>query len=514
MGEILADLGYPDEHLVEHISAGFKLTGWLPESGVFPLSTKRPSHSLEAAHRFAKGVNHSICRQVGSNNNDKLDAEVWRQTLEEVEKGWAWIDEECDPSSKLLAKRFGLEQTDKIRLIDDCAIGGYNGTCGSKERLRVHSVDEMAAYITWCLTHLDQSAMREVEGKTYDLKNAYKQYGVSAEDRDLLRLAVWDAESKRIRFLGINALPFGAVGSVSAFLRVAMAIWFIGVKGLKLCWTCFFDDYTLLSKKTTAFSASTAAEGLFSLLGIKFAQDGKKAVPWGTLVKTLGVVIDLAPTGEEGKVVTLGHTESRVRELSLLIAGFLKEKKMSQKDAERLRGRLQWFESFAHGRGEDEKVGTIGAVLISPCGIPCSFISETVPSYWMDHFMQNSKHPIFELELLPVFCSLLTWEQHLKHTQCIFYLDNEAAKGALVTGATSTPAGRQIIQSFVLKEMECQVKIWFSRVPTSSNVADGPSRLVTDELYALGVSRVTCDWKALWKRIEEVGSEDWGFNLP
>eukprot|EP00435_Cladocopium_sp_Y103_P000983 s6541_g1.t1 len=36
-------------------------------------------------------------------------------------------------------------------------------------------------------------------------------------------------------------------------------------------------------------------------------------------------------------------------------------------------------------------------------------------------------------------------------------------------------------------------------------------RLVTDELYALGVSRVTCDWKSLWKRIEEVGSEDWGF---
>eukprot|EP00435_Cladocopium_sp_Y103_P018181 s871_g4.t1 len=573
MGEILADLGYPDEHLVEHISAGFKLTGWLPESGVFPLSTKRPSHSLGAAHRFAKGVNHSICRQVGSNNNDKLDAEVWRQTLEEVDKGWAWIDENCDPSSKLLAKRFGLEQTDKIRLIDDCTIGGYNGTCGSKERLRVHSVDEMAAYITWCLTHLDQSAMREVEGKTYDLKNAYKQYGVSAEDRDLLRLAVWDAENKRIRFLGINALPFGAVGSVSAFLRVAMAIWFIGVKGLKLCWTCFFDDYTLLSKKTTAFSASTVAEGLFSLLGIKFAQDGKKAVPWGTLVKTLGVVIDLAPTGEEGKVVTLGHTESRVRELSLLIEGFLKEKKMSQKDAERLRGRLQWFESFAHGRvaqqalrtvssiastgrkqnlltiyemralkfllervlsapptriqstclqtwivftdgaceGEDEKVGTIGAVLISPCGVPCSFISETVPSYWMDHFMQNSKHPIFELELLPVFCALITWEQHLKHTQCIFYLDNEAAKGALVTGATSTPAGRQMIQAFVLKEMECQVKIWFSRVPTSSNVADDPSRLVTDELYALGVSRVTCDWKSLWKRIEEMGSEDWGF---
>ena len=78
-------------------------------------------------------------------------------------------------------------------------------------------MDEMAAYIAWCLTHLTEESMEEVVGKTYDLKNAYKQYGVCAEDRETLRLAVWNPEERAVNFLGINALPFGAIGSVSAF---------------------------------------------------------------------------------------------------------------------------------------------------------------------------------------------------------------------------------------------------------------------------------------------------------
>ena len=88
---------------------------------------------------------------------------VWRQTKEEVEKGWTWFDETCEPLDKLLAKRFGLQQGEKVRLIDDCTIGGFNGACGSTERLRLHAVDEMAAYMAWCLSNLPADALREVE---------------------------------------------------------------------------------------------------------------------------------------------------------------------------------------------------------------------------------------------------------------------------------------------------------------------------------------------------------------
>jgi hypothetical protein len=114
-----------------------------------------------------------------------------------------------------------------------------------------------------------------------------------------------------------------------------MATWFIGVVGLRLCWTSFFDDFTLLSKKVCAESAAIAAEGLFSLLGIDYAKEGKKAVPWDTKVKALGVVIDLSPEGSAddaaGRFVTIGHTASRVEELQVTLGAILEKKRCQRK---------------------------------------------------------------------------------------------------------------------------------------------------------------------------------------
>ena len=576
--EMLLELGYPDTGLVDEICAGFKLSGWLSRSNVFPPSLKRPSQSLEAAQKVAKGVNKNICKQVAMGKDEELAREVWDLTQEELERGWAWLDDECDVDAHLLAKRFGIKQGEKTRLIDDCSVGGFNSTCGSSEKLRIHAIDEMAAYIAWCLTTLGDHSMESVLGKTYDLKNAYKQYGVACADRSLLRIAVWDPHSSSVRFLGLNALPFGAVGSVGSFLRISMAVWFIGICGLRLCWTSFFDDYTLLSKRACAHSAAIAAEGLFSLLGIEYAKDGKKAVPWDTTVKALGVQIDLCPERTENdgeqKFVTIGHTPKRVLELCETLSTILQLGSMSRKEAEKLRGRLQWFESFAGGRvaqqalmaiskmastgrnserltnvemaavrflkervlcapptkiratslstwfifsdgaceGEVAKEGSVGAVLVSPCGVACEFFAEMVPKTWMDAFLASSRHPIFELELLPVWISLVQWEGHLSNSQCVFYLDNEAAKGALVRGATEAGYGARLVQSFVEAEMKCQVKVWFARVPTSSNVADGPSRMVFNDLEARNAWRLRLDWDTLWARLRTDGSETLGFS--
>ena len=191
-----------------------------------------------------------------------------------------------------------------MRLMDDCTIGGLNGACGVSERLRVHAVDEMAAYIAWCLTNLKGHQCKKWWGKRMTCKMLTTQYGIIPRTETCLRLAVWNPELGRVQLLGANALPFGAIGSVSAFLRVTMAVWYIGVRGLRLCWTSFFDDYTMLSKRLTSRSAALAAESLFEMLGIDFARDGKKAVEWNTKVKTLGVVIDLKPLSGAGDSCT------------------------------------------------------------------------------------------------------------------------------------------------------------------------------------------------------------------
>ena len=247
---------------------------------------------------------------------------------------------------------------------------------------------------------------------------------------------------------------------------------------------------------------------------------------------------------------------------------------MSQKGAERLRGRLQWFETFAYGRiahqalrtisgiassgrdkgnltilerqaltflrdrvlqapptkvlktsleswivfsdgaceGDERKKGTIGAVLVDPLGKVVKYFSETVPQVWMDAFLEGSTHPIFELEVLPVLCSLLVWEPLFKNSQCVFYLDNEAARGALVKASTSTEWGKSMIHQFVLTEMDAQIRVWFTRVPTSSNIADRPSRMDSTELDALGVTRSSVDWAELQSRLERLESGKRGFS--
>ena len=92
-----------------------------------------------------------------------------------------------------------------------------------------------------------------------------------------------------------------------------------------------------------------------------------------------------------------------------------------------------------------------------------------------------------------------------------FYLDNEAAKGALLKAATEVDNGAKIVRAFVVSEMQCQVKVWFARVPTSSNIADGPSRMELQDLQARNVLRKEICWNTLWTKLRRDGSETLGF---
>jgi hypothetical protein len=62
---------------------------------------------------------------------------------------------------------------------------------------------------------MGDSAMEGVVGKTYDWKNAYKQYGVCAADRSVLRIAVWNPDLKRVQYLGLNALLSGQLARLT-----------------------------------------------------------------------------------------------------------------------------------------------------------------------------------------------------------------------------------------------------------------------------------------------------------
>ena len=149
-----------------------------------------------------------------------------------------------------------------------------------------------------------------ISGKTIDLKAAYKQYAVHPDDRKVLRIGVMDTDSSVVKFYGANALPFGTTGSVGGFLRTSAATWFLGVYGLGLCWGNYFDDYPIFAADSQTHEAESCAEGLMNLLGVQFADSGKKATRFGKEVKALGLVLDLTKfhLGE----VRICHTDQRI----------------------------------------------------------------------------------------------------------------------------------------------------------------------------------------------------------
>ena len=559
--EILTELEYPDEALVDHIAGGFPISGWLPESHIFPLETKRPEYDLETIKKMAKGLNQSVWEQTKSKGLDEAASETWKATLEEIEHGWVFRDESSDFTGHLLARRFGLKQKTKTRVIDDCTVGGFNRTTGSREKLRLHAIDEMASYVSWVLTHIPNFDTSEWVGKTYDLTAAYKQFGISSKDRDLLRIVTMNLDTGQPMMLGANSMPFGATGSVSAFLRVSMAIWFVGVKALGLCWTAFFDDYTLLSRKELTGNTSATAEMLFDLIGIDFAKTGKKATDFSHVVKTLGLQLNL---NDSNGNATLGHTADRKQELVDELDHILKTGSVETKAAERLKGRMQWFEGYVFGRtaqlgirmlndislraskvvklkateldilrkllarvslappivisartlttwyiftdgaceGSETKEGGIGGVLVSPSGTLAMFFSEEVPMHLMDTLCNDSLNPIYELELLPILVSFVLWQQYICNSQVVFFLDNDAARSGLIRAQGATVHGQCIVQRVVEIESDIDCKPWYGRVPTSSNIADEPSRHQCGNLVRLGCERLRITWEALDLQME------------
>lgn len=559
--EILEDLKYPDKNLCEDLCSGFKLTGWLPKSGVFPGRIRHPEYDVATLKLLAKGLNKSILSQVQSTVKDEISTSTWETTLDEERRGWIWRDPDQSLNDKVAAKRFGLQQKNKIRVIDDCSVCGLNAACGVKERFKIHAIDEMCAYIAWVFPRFRGLQKPSIIGKTFDLKSAYWQLCISEEDRRLLRIMVYDVENDSPVTFGLNVLPFGAVGSVAGFLRVSLALHYIGIVGLQLAWTAFYDDFTIITSPALRNSSELAASSLFDLLGVVFAKDGDKCVAFSEKFKSRGLLLDLSSSSDGRAYV--GHTESRKHELQQVLSDVLAKGSIDAKLAESLRGRMQWFETFSQGRianaavkklgdlaflgrktvqlnqkdkssllflrdrvlnappvciesssldtwvvfvdgaceGQNVLTGSIGGVLMAPSGRIVHHFSSRASEPFMKA-CDYSLNPIYELELLPMLVAVLVWGKLFKGSQVVFYGDNDAARASFIAGRASTSAGERIMSSFVTHELQLQLKSWFSRVPTSSNIADGPSRLDCQLVEQLGSKISELNWDMIEKELD------------
>ena len=70
-----------------------------------------------AVMAMASSVNQRIVKQMAETSFSETDAKAWDETRAELERGWIFRDDAPDLGKVLLAKRFGLAQKEKTRVI-------------------------------------------------------------------------------------------------------------------------------------------------------------------------------------------------------------------------------------------------------------------------------------------------------------------------------------------------------------------------------------------------------------
>ena len=83
---------------------------------------------------------------------------------------------------------------------------------------------------------------------------------------------------------------------------------------------------------------------------------------------------------------------------------------------------------------------------------------------------------IGQTELAPAAVARLNWPELLGNARVIHFVDNDSARYALIRGSSPCLESAWLVQSSWTDENEIDCRSWIARVPSRSNIADGPSR--------------------------------------
>ena len=146
------------------------------------------------------------------------------------------------------------------------------------------------------------------------------------------------------------------------------------------------------------------------------------------------------------------------------------------------------FVVFTDGAFEPNRDGTfsatVGGVLIPRGGTVRVFGCKVNPNV-VDKWLQVLVHPIGLIELYAIGVALKTWSDQLQNEKSIFFCDNWAALDVFVKGSSTELLWRCLLLEIETIDMETRSLMWMSRVPSSSNIADPPSRGSLKELSFL-----------------------------
>lgn len=565
--KLLQITGYDDLEVVNFMLHGVELTGHhskpvYADMKVVPATSTREQLETEALWRRKALMTQPCDVDTFEFLDEQTQAEVTAGFLqgpfseEQISAQLGRCDWVLNPRFLLMQ---GQGPQKKPRIIDDCKKSGLNNSFTSVERLQLQDFDFVVAVtkllgscvkdgqVTMALATgevLEAGLHPSMRGqrwlaRTLDLAKAYKQMCIACSSRHLAVVGYPAPSTDGWKFYLSSSIPFGAVGSVFGFLRVARAIWFLAVVYLGIPCCHYFDDFPHFETESLASSSRLAFEGLLKLIGWRFAE-GEKNLPFADHFNILGATIDLSslPAG----FFTVQNKPGRMQHIAELTRN-LKESEAAA-DLAVVRGHVTFASGFCLGRflqpaareiglafassspmrGDliqlacdkllsllerskpktiscfhegppivvftdsafEGGVATAGALVIDPLrGPPLVFdgvVPHEVVSKWME---AGSKQVISQAELFVLVCMRVGLKHSFHRRKVLFFADNEAARFAIIKATSGSSSMQQLASAFHECDCEHECFHWIERVPSASNPADLPTRNRTKDLLDL-----------------------------
>jgi len=287
--------------------------------------------------------------------------------VDEVAAGYCDGPYESSEVDKLLGtdlwlplKRFGVEQKNKVRGVDDASANLLNSTSSRSEKLSISSVDRIVATTREWTAIL--KAPTRLGAWALDELKAYRQIPIDPEQRHLAVVAVVDPniDSKgqsrpRTRYFIMNGHCFGYTNAVYNYCRRPLAIRHLLRVLFHVATDDYVDDRWAIEPMSTIESSYRVSAGVFMLLGIP-TQDDKAQGPPETVAENEKCTKEPWTSPELlGVILDLDKMEVRVkpkrRELLLgEIDSIMKNDRLTPGQASKLRGKLQFTTCTLYGR--------------------------------------------------------------------------------------------------------------------------------------------------------------------
>ena len=540
LSKLLEDSSFPDaKDLIRDMKKGFRLVGKIQTSKSakkHPVRKRQVNNSKlrEQTRNLTRKIKKSILRVPSNPEQAKLEHSVYTQTLEDIRKKRMSPLSEIDYEAEFPpTKRFGILQSnssgkEKIRIIDDFAESMVNDSCQVDGRIRMGRISDLIGAVR-TITRRNPSYPLHIFKS--DAKSAYKNCPIFGEDLKYARVLLKNIQSGEVVESTHYSCPFGAVGSVYAWDRLAEALVHLLSHFLGIPISRFVDDLFGAIFAEHSAEIRDAMLEICELLGIIL--DPEKSPDPDESQVILGVLVKIKYQTRRDYTsctVTTRLDPQKAEFWRGIINDVIDSRVIPTKVAEKLAGRLNFATSATVGgvggarlrnlysavfrcdtRVDDsllvelkwwserlrsqtdslfpcgprpqkicvlytdaEGSGGIGA-LFETAGKPILSFRNRLDIRKLP-FLVDRKTQIIPFESLAVLASIKLWRSELAGARLLIFIDNQSSLGALRKGRSRAPDLSRIVEEIldILDKISCQIiPLW---VPSCLNIADFPSR--------------------------------------